>query len=365
VGSLDSQETKQVLDVNSNAVYAQGRILYLRENVLMAQVFDVKKLALSADPVPIEDNVRSAGVLSWSFFSISQTGLLIYQAGSSSVRLIWFDRDGRKSGEIGEPGQIVTARLSPDGKSIAAMVVTNHTRDIWLFDVASGIKTRFTFFNSLPPFNSHYPVWSPDGTSIAFVSPAAPAQAALFRKPLNTAGSEESLGPASGRAESWSPDGKHILLVQRGKLLLVPLAGQRKPVPFAEQSINASAPQFSPDGHWVAYTAQDSGDQNIFIAPFPGPGGKVAISNAGASAPRWRRDGKEIFFRANGGVMAAELNYGGGTIQVGQVKQLFSDVLGLVFDVTADGQRFLMAPPVDKGAESLTLVQNWAPALKK
>jgi Tol biopolymer transport system component len=364
VGSIDSQETKPLLDVNSNAVYAHGRILYLRENVLMAQAFDAKKLALSGEPVPIQDNVRSAGAVSRSFFSISQTGLLIYQAGSSSVGLTWFGRDGKKSGEVGEPGAITTARLSPDGKWIAASIVTNRTNDIWLFDVARGIKTRFTFFNSSLPV---LPVWSPDAASIAFIARTASGQTALFRKSVNTTGSEESLAPASGRVESWSPDGKYILVVRGGKwkLSLVPLAGDRQPVPFAEQSINANAPQFSPDGHWVAYTAQDSDDDNIFIVPFPGPGRKVQVSNLRASMARWRRDGKEIFFRANGGVMAAELNYPGGAIQVGQVKRLFSDVIGQVFDVAADGQRFLLAPPVEKGSESLTLVQNWAAALKK
>lgn len=360
--ALDSQDSKLLVETVSDAVYSQGHLLYLRDDTLMAQPFDLKKLAFSGEAVPVVDQVRSVGSVRRGVFSVSPNGLLIYQSGASDMRLTWFGRDGQKMGELGDDEQFRGFRLSPDGRTAAVSVLTNHATDLWLYDTARGLRTRFTFFNSLHRMGV---TWSPDGTSLAF-NAERDGKAGIYRKAANMSGSEELLIDGPGVIEAWSPDGQYILYFVPSKLFVLPLSGDRKPVPFAERAVNPTFAEFSPDGRWISYVALDSGGSNIFIAPFPGPGGIIQV--AAGFAPRWRRDGKELFFISNGGgIMGAELTVKGGAIQVGRIQPLVKN--GNTpggFDATPDGQRFLVAVPVgEAGAEPLSLVQNWTAGLKK
>ncbi len=379
LGSLDSKETKLLIETNSDAVYSQGHMIYLRDDTLMAQPFDLKTLATSGDAVPIAENVRSVGNSRRGVVSVSRNGLLAYQSGTGAGRLAltWFDRTGKRSGTLGEPGDFQVVDFSPDRKNLAVTIFdpANRTFDTWLYDVARGIRTRFTFDASPTPISA---IWSPDGSSVVFATRRA-GKWGLYRKASNMAGTEEFLyaDDTVKVLTGWSPDGGFLLYDSTGAnspnairgTWILPLNGERKPFRFAENSVSAATPQFSPDGHWIAYRSVDSRRPEIYIEPFPGPGGKVQVSTTGGVSPRWRHDGKELFYTSTGGqMMAAELSIKGAGIEVGRVQALFDGLPTSYggFDVSLDGQRFLVAVPPEQTAPGpLTLVQNWTAALKK
>jgi len=306
---------------------------------------------------------------------VSAAGLLAHQAGETGggLRLTWFDRSGKPVGTLGEAANFGHIEFSPDRRSLAARVVDQTgNSDIWIYDVARGLPTRFTF----DPAADLEAVWSPDGRNVIFSS-GRKGSIDLYRKSSNGAGAEElmyadSLGK---RPTSWSPDGKFVLYhasdFQTGiDLWVLPLAGDRKPVPFLRTAFNEQFGQFSPDGRWVAYQSNESGNNEIYAAPFPGPGGKRQISAGGGSFARWRRDGREIFYMGpDQRLMAAEVSLKGDTLEVGAARPLFGPVSvsgSYLYDVSADGQRILAAvPPTQNASEPLTLVQNWTAGLKK
>jgi serine/threonine protein kinase len=377
VASLDSADDRELGEASSNAVYSQGHLLFLRQNTLMAQPFDLKRLILTAEAVPVAEQVQSIvspGTI--GCFSVSATGLLVYQAGGAvgGLRLTWFDRSGKPAGTLGDAAVFGNIEFSPDRRSLAARVVDQTgNSDIWIYDVARGFGTRFTF----DPAAESNPVWSPDGRSIIFSS-SRKGQGDLYRKASNGAGAEELLYADSlvKRPTSWSRDGKFLLYYAADPktgldLLMLPLAGDPKPVPFAPAAFNEQNGQFSWDGRWVAYQSNESGNNEIYAAPFPGPGGKRQISKAGGSFPRWRRDGKEIFYiGGDQRLTAAEVAVKGDALEVGVVRSLFGPIYTsatfYLYDISADGQRILMAvPPAQGSSEPLTLVQNWVSGLKK
>jgi Tol biopolymer transport system component len=368
LASLDSRQTKPLIGTPSDAAYAQGHLLYLRDSTLMAQPFDLKRLALSGEPVPVAENVRSVGLQRRGIFSVSQNGLLAYQSGigSGQFQLTWFDRAGKRLSTLGEPAGFFGFQLSPDGRSAVADIVdpATNTGDLWLYDVARALRKRFTFDNG---GTFSLAAWSPDGTAIVFDS-LTNGKYGLYRKPSNLSGGAQLLyaGEARILPTSWSPDGKLILAVEPpGRILTIPSAD---PKPSLVATINTpSFPRFSTDGRWMAYSSLDSGRSEIYVVPFPGPGGKVQVSSAGGTQPRWRRDGKEIFYVApDGRLTAAEITFNGGSLEVGRVQPLFGGIpsvgaLAASYDVAADGQRFLVEVPIGllNSGEPLTLVQNW------
>ena len=285
VGSLDEpgEAGKVVAQASSNAVYAQGHLLYLRENTLMAQPFDLNRLETAGEGVPLAEGVptythpsRGAG------FSVSATGLLVYQTGAilTPSKIVWKDRQGKMLGDLGEsPGRIFAIALSPDGRRLAVLIVDlNRKQDIWIYEVASGIPTRFSF----DPTAASNPVWSSDGSMLYFASDRR-GQWDLFRKPSNGASTEELLlgDSATKYPESVSPDGKLLLYSRRDDktgydIWVHPLeqaqaAGRPEPRPFLQAPSNQTVSQFSPDGHWVAYQSEESGHFEVYVAPFPAP----------------------------------------------------------------------------------------------
>ena len=377
IASLDSKEVKTIGPANSNAVYAQGRLLFLREHTLMAQPFDVQHLATTGDAAPIGERVQTAVANgSVGIVSASNNGLLAYQAGSggASQQLTWFDRNGKPVGTLGDAGTFGSLEFSPDRKSAAVTLVGQNT-DLWIYEVARGLKTRFTFN---PGFEKDA-VWSPDGKEIVFASDPK-GHFDLYRKAADLTGTEDALY-ADGLQKtpsSWSADGK-FLLFQRDDpttkadvwvLPLTPNAAGAQPRPFLHTPFNEGFAKFSPDGKWVAYVSDESQRSEIYVAPFPGPGGKRQISAAGGIFPRWRADGKELFYVAlEGTLMAAEVAGKGASIEVGAVRSLGIPTVtgrGWTYNVSADGQRFLVAAaPDQKSAAPLTLVYNWPLLLKK
>jgi serine/threonine protein kinase len=379
LGFIDSLEHKILTQADSKAVYSEGHLLFLRENTLMAQPFDLKRLKTAGEAVPVAEQVQHVlGGGRDGVFSVSNSGLLAYQAGAAAangMKLIWFDRTGKPTGTLGEAAEFEEAQFSPDRKSLAATIVgPGGNPNIWIYDVARGLPTRFTFDSGA---DSH-PVWSPDGRTILFASNRK-GHYDIYRRASNGTGDEEPLY-ADGTDKfplSWSPDGKFLLYraVDRqtlGDLWVLPMIGAPKPVPFLRTAANEPLGQFSPDGRWVAYQSNESQRPEIYIAPFPGPGGKRQISTNLGVYPRWRSDGKEIFYVGPGDqrLMAAEVIARGDTLEVGQVRSLPIGPIPIVrlypYDVSADGQRILaFTAPLQKSGEPLTLVQNWAAGFKK
>jgi serine/threonine protein kinase/Tol biopolymer transport system component len=380
IGALDSGEVKTIGPVsNLNVAYSSSYLLFLREYTLMAQRFDAKRLAAFGDAVPVAERVRSmlpsGGTV--GIYSASREGLLVYQTGpAGSLELTWFDRSGKPVGTLGDPGEIWSVDFSPDRKSVA-VTLRGQNDDIWIYEVARGLATRFTF----SPASERDPIWSPDGHSLVYFSNAR-GRWDLYRKAVDGTGQEELLyaDEASKVASSWSPDGKFLLYFRLGPrrpttaIWVLPLepglgpGGVSKPFPWSPAPPHEVNPKFSPDGHWVAYESDESGRPEIYVALFPGPGGKRLISNGGGSYPRWRADGREIFYELNGTLVAAEVSIKGGSIEVGAIRSLSIPVTfpHYRYDVTADGQRFLVATPRgQKPPPPLMLVQNWTALLRK
>ena len=402
--ALDSNERKLLVPGGSSAMYAEGYLLFLREQTLMAQPFDVERLELTGNAGPIAERVTIGGATGMAGgFSVSETGVLAYQTGSVEVggaaglltQLAWFDRSGKQIGVLGDQARSGDLELAPDGRRLAVSLFdrARRGRDIWLFDIARGLRTRFTF----DPADELAPVWSPDGRRVVF-NARRKGHLDLYQKASSGAGAEEEL-LADGLDKTplgWSPDGRFILFVAVAPktgldLWVLPLFGGRKPFPFLQTPFNEVPGRFSPDGRWIAYASNESGRNEVYVAPFPGlggtpsaaaalgtPGGKWQVSTAGGNWPRWRRDGKEIFYLApdnlapDNKLMAAAASGQGSAFEVGAVRPLFETRAiananqRYPYDVSADGQRFLVNTLAEETTSApITLVVNWPALVKK
>ena len=290
-------------------------------------------------------------------------------------QLTWFDRAGKALGTIGTPRAFYDIEFSPDRKRLAASVASAGNIDVWTYDLTQGATTRFTF----DPAAEFRGMWSPDGRSIMFNSTRS-GHADLYRKSADGAGAEDQLyaDTTEKYPVSWSRDAKLLLYVAGGgaqgrELRVLPLAPERtvaalKPQPFLRSSTFG---QFSPDGRWVAYESNEAQPSEIYVVPFSRPMEKHQISPNGGARPRWRPDGKEIFYLTPAGqLMAAEVTIRGDAIEVSAVRAMFGGIplgAGYFYDVSADGQRILAAVAAVNpgGPPPITLVENWTAALKK
>jgi serine/threonine protein kinase/Tol biopolymer transport system component len=398
VAALDSNERKLLVPGGSNAMYAQGYLFFLREQTLTAQPFDAELLEFTGDAVPIAERVGIGGQTGVAGgFTVSQSGVLAYETGSAGqgvvsagvpAQLVWFDRSGKQIGVLGDHARSGHVQLAPDGRRLAVSVfdLARTSRDIWLFDIARGLRTRFTFDVA----DEQASVWSPDGSRVVFNS-RRKGPLDLYQKASSGADAEEEL-LADGLLKSpsdWSSDGRFILFLVEAPstgadLWVLPLFGDRKPFPFLQTQFNELPGGFSPDGRWIAYVSNESGRSEVYVSPFPEPGrvrsaaatletqgGKWQVSTAGGYQPRWRRDGKEIFYLGpDDKLMSAAVNGAGSAFEVGAVRPLFDTRAGgpgFLYDVSADGQRFLVNTLVEELSESapITLVVNWPALLKK
>jgi dipeptidyl aminopeptidase/acylaminoacyl peptidase len=317
-------------------------------------------------------------------FSTSENGTMIYQPGTASraTQLTWFDIHGKETGKLGGPDDYYQVELSPDGKKAAA-AVGNSVYAIWIYDTEHNTRTRFTFGNEV--YLS--PIWSRDGKQIAYMAGAygGLTNESILAKAADGSGEEQKLmdltraiGLQEGLCD-WSPDGRYILFVTGTAsvgtgtdIWVLPLFGDRKPFPYIDAPGNQQYAQFSPDGHWVAYASDESGHSEVYVAPFPWTGAKWQVSNGDGVLPRWRRDGKEIFFLRMGssGVFGADVNGHGSSFEVGEVHNLFNvnnlspSSAGQQYAVTGDGQRFLQITTGDAGKLPLNVIQNWTAQLQ-
>jgi Tol biopolymer transport system component len=376
IGSLDTSQVTPLPVRATGMRYASGFLWFLKGSTLMAQPFDAVRRALTGEALPVAEQVRKVrrSSLDVGFFSVSASGTLVYQADPlPGNELTWFDREGRPIGSLGPPGEYDDVRLSPDGRRLLVSLPQANaaSRDLWIFDVARGTRERFTFGNA----RSWGGIWSPDGSRIVFPADRA-GHIALIEKTSNGAGDEKVLLEDAFEKEltDWSPDGRFILYHRRGRTALdtipwvLPLEGDRKTFPLSQS--RAFGPFFSPDGRWFAYTSRESGGGEVYVAPFPGPGGRWRVSTTGGGDARWRADGKEILFRGPDGLWSAAITLERDRVNVGEVKRLFSTSgkIGsrLTFDVSPDGQRIIaITERTQGGNEPLTLVANWPALLKK
>jgi Tol biopolymer transport system component len=289
--------------------------------------------------------------------------------------LVWFNRSGSQTGiiQLGASGDL---ELSPDGAQ-ATVTVFDLNSDIWTVDLKHESRTRFTFDTAHEGMSA----WSPDGR-IAFSRSARGGGMPggdLYVKPANVVAAEEVLlqNSLEKYPMSWSPDGRFLLFgVDAGPptnrdLWVLPLLGDRKPYPILQTRFNETFGKFSPDGRWVVFTSNEAERNDVYVMPFPGPGPKVLVSRAGGDLPRWRRDGKEIFYVApDNRLIAATVNGRGSTFEVEAAQTLFEVHPGgfrYFYDVTPDGERFLVMTQREQPSSitPITLVVNWAAQLKR
>ena len=352
----------------------------------MAQPFDPQRLQLAGEPLQVADSLPSGGARP---MSASLTGTLAYRAGAPVAEryLTWFDRTGKLLETVGEPGEFNTVALSPDGTRVAVSRVDSAqngaANDLWTHEFARGTRTRLTF----DPALDWLATWSPGGDSIIYTS-ARESNNDLYRKGSDGAGQEELVlkSPAAEYAQDWSRDGRFLLFSTGG-----PLPGQRtvnnamdlavldlqtaKPQPYLSTRFNESQGRFSPDGRFVAYMSNATGQNEVYVQTFPDPeGGKWMISRAGGVQPRWRRDGRELFFiSADSKMMAVDIA-ATPVFSPGIPKVLFdAPIWGggqtnnvTRYDVSADGQRFIVnAAPPERRTAPITVVLNWEGILKR
>jgi serine/threonine protein kinase/Tol biopolymer transport system component len=375
IASLDSTDSTLVLNADSsNAIYSQGHLLFMLGSTLMAQPFDSQRLEMAGEPVPVAEQVLSqASSVPNGIFSASANGVLAYTVGASFIgsELIWFDRAGKEISKLGEPARYSDVELSPDGQRLAVSVrdQVGAKSDLWIFDVARNFRSRFTS----DPQNELGGRWTPDGRNIAYQIDSK----GIFLKPSGSSTTERRLleNTHTEYPDSWTPDQRALLYeVDDPKtswdLWVLPVAEGSKPYPFIQAPLRQEYGRISPDGRWVAYRSTESGRDEIYVVPFPGPGDKVQLSTSGGIYPRWRRDGKEIFYiDTNSRLMAAPVDGGGPQFKVGQETRLF-DVRLLrgdwPYDVSGDGQRFIVGTRVEQSSSApLTVVVNWTAGLRK
>ena len=338
----------------------------------MAQEFDANRLEPAGQPFPIAEGISASTLrVGLSDFSVSQTGVLAYRTGTGSAphQLVWFGRDGKRLSSVGEPGGHAAVSLSLDNTK-AAISLFDSSRDIWIYDLTRNVASRFTFDPAIDMTHT----WSPDGRRLVFSSTRDGAFN-LYVKPTSGAGEAELLLQTNNTKgpRDWSRDGRLILFVEQSPetgydLWVLPLEGERKPVPYLQTEFNEVMGQFSPDGRWVAYVSNESGRGEIYVQPYPADGGKWQVSTDGGRQPRWRADGKELFYlTADDRVMAAEIE-AGETFQPGVPHMLFRapGVNPLLpdnfyhYDVSDDGQRFLIDVAAEESQQSpVTIVLNW------
>jgi Tol biopolymer transport system component len=369
VARLDGTEAKRLLDADAAGVYsASGHLLFVRQAEMFAQPFDTTRLALSGDAVRVADRISVNPGLSLASLAASRSGSIAYGTGSiRRTQFVWFDRSGKRLETLGPADEtsLANPELSPDGEQLAFSRFVGGNWDIWLIDM-QGAMSQFTSTRALD-FN---PIWSFNGRQIFFQS----NNSTITSRPVNDGAPEQMLlrRPEMMYPSDVSPDG-HILLYTRGltastDLWYVPLAGDTTPHSFVETMFFERDGQFSPDGKWVAYQANDSGHFEIYLQPFPGPGERIRVSTGGGQQPRWAKRSGELFYIAGDQrLTSVPVTFPPNrTPMLGQAVPLFRTEFDNNFQtrqqyvVSTDGQRFLINTATNVfEPPSITLILNW------
>ena len=389
--SLDQPEqATQILRTGNKAVYspprgdAPGYLLWMQDQTLLAQRFDPDKLQVEGDPASVAQEVtlNSNDPVRAAYWA--DGGVLVYRSGEAALAkapVIWMSADGKPLGDALPADSVGPFKLSPDGQRLAiARRVGLAAFDIWLWEFArGGVFTRLTFDEG----RDNVPIWSPDGRQVAFNSDREGSIFQIYRKDASGAGQEERLteGPNWKAPLDWSRDGKYLLYRERAPktdqdVWALPLEGDRKPIPIAQTPFVENTGQISPDGKWVAYSSNESGRGEVYVRASPwaegAAGGRWQVSNDGGAEPKWSADGRRIFYETGDGkIIAATVRTGSAGFQTDTPRELFKaghDAGQLhSFDVTGDGQKFVLLMPAGgaQGGAPLTVIANWQAALRK
>jgi serine/threonine protein kinase/Tol biopolymer transport system component len=378
LAALDSGGRTPLLQQEvSNAEYAPpGYLFFVHERTLMAQPFDANRLRVTGDAFALESRIGFASV-SGGNFSVSENGTLAYGTGDdiATTQPAWYDRAGNRLGTIAEPGGYRQPQLSLDGSKlvIERLDLDSRASDIWMYDLVRGVSSRLTY----GPGWQFMPVMSGDATHIGFAS--VHNGISLLQKSATGVGEGELLvtSNASQYLCDWSRDGKFVLFVREGEgtkedLWILPMSGGRKPFPFLQTEFSEEQGQFSPDGKWIAYSSDETGRPEVYVQSFPASGAKSRISKNGGTQPRWRGDGREIFYlSADRRMMATPVVSASSHFEAGTPAALFQTKMASIdgelgpyvifnYAVTGDGKRFLLNEPAGEEAlPAVSVVLNW------
>ena len=380
VGSLDSTDRKAIVESDSQGVFAApDHLVYMRGNTLLAQTFDIASLQVTGGPQPIAELVERTPGSRRGAFSVSQTGVLAYRP-VGGTELVWFDRDGKRLATVGASGRYGNPALSPDGRhlAVARFDPEQGTSDIWVIELARNVMSRFTFDPSLDDM----PIWSPDGSRIVFKSTRG-TSAGIYQKAANGSNAEEllmgGLTPDGASPLAWSPDGQTIIyttVAETPQLWLLSSHAPRNAVPlFQTESEMSRSCELSPDGRWAAYVSHQSGQDEVFVRRFPNGDAEWQISVNGGIEPKWRDDGKELFYLAPDRSLMAVSVRTGVTVEPGPPTRLFQTLMSNVpiggytrnqYVVGAKGQRFLINQTTGNAYPApITVLVNWTARLRK
>jgi Tol biopolymer transport system component len=353
---------------------ATGDLIYVRNGTLMAVPFNSRRLELAGSPTPMLEGVRES-TLGAAQYSLSESGTLVYVPGGlqgNASHLVWVDREGKEQPVAVPPRAYDFPRLSRDGRRIAVAIAETETQ-VWLYDVARDSLSRATFTGTL----NASPVWSPDGKRFAIMSGRA-GSANVYVQSADGGGAAERITTSRflNGPNSWSPDGQTIAYIENntetGLDIWTVEVDNRKAQPFLKTQYNETAPKFSPDGHWLAYTSDESGRWEVYVQPYPGPGGKWQISTEGGTEPLWNPAGHELFFRDGNRMMAVSVNLQPGfsadkPVVLFEGPWLATRGTFQHYDVAPDGKRFLMLKTADQdqGVQRIVVIQNWLEELKR
>jgi serine/threonine-protein kinase len=377
VHSVGSGERRNLLQTGMQPAYApSGHLVYAQGGNLMAVPFDPQRLVVTGAAVPVVDGVRQSTSTGHAQYSFSGTGSLVYVPGgvqSSQSKLVWVSRNGLEQPFAASARAYQFPRLSPDGRRVAVNIVEQESQ-VWLYDLSRETLTRLTLEGNL----NNRPVWTPDGKRIAFVSTKGGPQN-LYWQMADGSGALERLtiSEYTQTPNSWSPDGQLLAFNEinptTGPEIWVLRLSDRKAQPFLQTPFKEGAPRFSPDGRWLAYVSNESGRNEIYVQPYPGPGGKWQISTEGGTEPVWNPKGRELFYRSGNKMMAVDIATQRG-FAAGKPRMLFegpylpTPATFPNYDVSPDGQRFLMlkASEQEQAAPTqINVVLNWFEELKR
>ncbi len=375
--SLDSSETKFVAEADSPAVYASpGYLLFMRGTELLAQRFDARSFALTGEAKPLAARAVPGFLTGNPSFSASNNGVLAFVTSRAGMdgELVWFDRQGKKLGSLEQPPgvQYLNPSLSPDEKRVAVNAMDPKTGnwDIWIIALDSKISTRIR----TDPAQDSDAVWSPDGNEIAFVSNRGGGYG-IYRKTLRGAAPEELLlsTKLEPRATDWTRNG-FIIYEVNGDIMSLPVSGaDRNPIPTAATPFAEYGAKTSPDGKWIAFASAETGENQIYIQPFPGPGERKRVSTVYGIHPRWRADGRELFYwQPPLGLMSVDLTFDPAGVHAGAPKAVLPPhviILDLVDSrhhhaITGDGQRFLLSQQLGPLGAPINVILNWTQTLR-
>ncbi len=386
VGSLDSQETRLVTQAYSRALYAEsGHLLFVREGDLVAQNFDLRTLSVSGTPTVAAEDILYFRDLGQADFSVSRTGILAYQSGATASRLVWYRRDGTEAGQLGEPADYYFLNLSSDGEKVAVDVMDRRsgTTDIRVFDLARGGQAAAVTSDATMDWT---PVLSPHGDQVAFAS-VRRGPPHVHTKRITDAGRGEELVGPSGSVQfvtDWASTPEGQLVVYQDStpgtgedVMAITVDGTRTRRVLVQTPADDMDGRVSADGRWLAYSSNESGRSEVYVRPLHGSGDRWQISSGGGVSPRWRRDGKELFYLAvasmspfastvvDGRLMAVSVRTDG-TVRTGVPTPLFTvRARGGQFQPSIDGTRFLINVGSGAAALPITVWTNWTRALAR